>query len=213
LFTEDDDVERCPDCGVDLVPFQSLAPSPEAQLELEALEAETPVEMRTRPFWDVGRSKGLLLLCALLGLASYALPWFSQTAPETRVLTGFQLARHHVGWLWGGAIGWFILIPLLLTRRTIVAMRGVRMISAVFASMTALEVLVFVNMTASRQNQVLVQFAWLWGIWVSSFVSATGTCAALTLGGSLPEPPEPAPAPDTQATKLASRSVRKRQLH
>ena len=210
LFTGDDDVELCPECGVDLVSFQSLAPSPEAQLELEALEAATPLAMRTRPFWDFGRGRGLLLICALLGLASYALPWFSQSSPETRVLTGFQLARHHVGWLWGGAIGWFILIPLLLTRRTIAAMRGVRMISAVFASMTALEVLVFVNMTASRQNHVLVQFAWEWGTWVSSFVSAVGTCAALTLGGSMPEVPAAREQPEAPAR---TGSVDKRLLH
>lgn len=210
LFTEDDAVERCPDCGVDLVPFQSLAASPESRLELEAAEAQTPVEHRVRPFWDLGRGKGLLLICALLGLASYALPWFSQSSPETRVLTGFQLARHHVGWLWGGAVGWFILLPLLLTRRTIVQMRGVRMISGVFASMTALEVLVFVNMTGSRQTQVVVQFAWEWGIWVSSFVSAVGTCAALALGGSLPDsPPEP---PERQGLAAAKRAG-KRLLH
>jgi hypothetical protein len=69
-------------------------------------------------------------------------------------------------------------------------MRGVRMISVVFASMTALEVLVFVNMTGSHQTQVLVQFAWEWGIWVSSFISAMGTCFAITLGGPIPHAAE-----------------------
>jgi hypothetical protein len=187
LFTEDDHVAHCPECGVELVPFHELAPSAESQLELESLVEQSPIELRLRPFWDMRRGKGLLLTCTVLGLASYALPWFSQTAPEARVLNGFELARHYVGWLWGGAVGWFILLPLLLTRRTIVAMRGVRMIAAVFASMSALEILVFVNMTASRQTHVLVQFAWEWGVWVSSFISALGTCAALTLGGSLPE--------------------------
>jgi hypothetical protein len=199
-------VAQCPECGVDLVPFQSLDHSPESQLELERITEQTPIEYRTLRFWNMRRGKGLLLACALLGLASYALPWFAQTSPETRVLTGFQLARHFVGWLWGGAVGWFILIPLLLTRRTIVAMRGVRMIAAVFASMSALEILVFVNMTASRQNHVLVQFAWEWGIWVSSFISALGTCAALTLGGPLPEIRAPQqPVVDRQAKDSRSR--------
>jgi hypothetical protein len=209
LFTEQDAVTRCPDCGVDLLPLHAVPPSPESQLEQDILTDQTPLEYRTWPFWNMQRGKGWLLLCALLGLASYALPWFSQTQPETRVLTGFQLARHYVGWLWGGAIGWFILIPLVLTRRTIVAMRGVRMISVAFASMTALEVLVFVNATASRQNHVIVQFAWEWGIWISSFVSAIGACVAVTYGGQLPEKPAIEESSGARQASLA-KSPRKR---
>lgn len=182
-------MSRCPDCGVELLPFHAVQPSAEAQLERDALLEQVPREHRRLPFWSLRHKKGVLLACALLGLATYALPWFAQTSPETRVLTGYQLARHFVGWLWGGAIGWFILLPLVLTRRSIVELRGVRLISAVFASMTALEILVFVNMTASRQHHVLVQFAWEWGIWASCFVSAVGTCAAVMLGGPLPDPP------------------------
>lgn len=84
------------------------------------------------------------------------------------------------------------------------------MISAVFASMTALEILVFVNMTASRQHQVLVQFAWEWGIWVSSFVSAVGTCGALALGGALPEAP---PANEQSQVLRRTNRTDKRLLH
>ena len=211
LYTKDDAVERCPDCGVDLVPFHEVAPSPETQLEQDYLVEQTPPEWRQLGLWDWRRGRGLLPLLALLGLASYALPWFSQSLPETRVLTGYQLARHHVGWLWGGAVGWFILIPLVITRRSIAAMRGVRMIAAIFASLTATEVLVFVNFTTSRQNQVIVQFAWEWGIWISCFVSALGACIAATLGGPLPEPqksdpelPQPAEvAPKRKRSKIA----------
>jgi hypothetical protein len=198
LYTKDDAIERCPDCGVDLVPFYEVAPSPESRLEQDALLEQTPPEWRRLAFWDFRRGRGLLPLLALLGLISYALPWFSQSLPETRVLTGYQLARQHVGWLWGGAIGWFILIPLVVSRRSIAAMRGVRMIAAVFASLTATEVLVFVNITSSRQNQVAVQFAWEWGIWISCFVSALGTCIAAMLGGPIPQTNDPelfTPAP------------------
>ncbi len=196
---------------LNLVPFHEVAPSPEAQLEQDYLVEQTPPEWRQLAFWDWRRGRGLLSLLALLGLASYALPWFSQSLPETRVLTGYQLARHHVGWLWGGAVGWFILIPLVITRRSIAAMRGVRMIAAIFASLTATEVLVFVNITSSRQNQVIVQFAWEWGIWVSCFLSALGACMAVTFGGALPErhksdpelPEHPEVAPKRKRPKVA----------
>lgn len=211
LYTKDDAVERCLDCGVDLVPFHEVTPSPESQLEQESVVEHTPLEWRQLAFWDLRRGRGLLLALAFLGLASYALPWFSQSMPETRVLTGYQLARHHVGWLWGGAVGWFILIPLVFTRRSIAAMRGVRMISAVFAALTATEVLVFVNVTASRQNQVIVQFAWEWGIWVSCFVSALGTCVAAALGGPIPEPTQGEPSPLVRkGTAAGAKRLKKR---
>jgi len=206
LYTKDDGIERCPDCGVDLVPFYEVAPSAETRMEQEALLEQTPPEWRTLSYWDWRRGRGLLLLFAVLGLASYTLPWFSQSMPETRVLTGFQLARHHVGWLWGGAVGWFILIPLVATRRSIAAMRGVRLIAAIFASMTAAEVLVFVNVTASRQTQVLVQFAWEWGIWVSCFISALGTCVAAMFGGAIP----PAPKSESEASAPVASPSRQR---
>lgn len=207
LYTKDDAVERCPDCGVELVPFYEVPPSPESQLEKEAMLEQTPLEWRRLAFWDFRRGRGLLPLLALLGLISYALPWFSQSLPETRVLSGYQLARHHVGWLWGGAVGWFVLIPLVLSRRSIAEMRGVRMIAAVFASLTATEVLVFVNVTSSRHSQIVVQFAWEWGIWISCFVSALGACIAATLGGSIPqptksEPDAPVPPPPVKPKQL-----------
>lgn len=209
LYTKDDGVERCPDCSVDLVPFQEVAPSPETQLEQEALLEQTPAAWRQMAFLDLSKGRGLLLLLALLGLLSYALPWFSQTLPETRVLSGFQLARTHVGWLWGGAVGWFILIPLVISRRSIAAMRGVRMISAVFASLTATEVLVFVNITSSRQSQIIVQFAWEWGIWVSCFISALGACIAVTFGGPQPEADQSEPQL-AAAARTETRSARSR---
>ena len=194
-----------------MVPFHEAAPSPETQLEHEYLLEQTPIEWRRLAFWDFRRGRGLLPVLAILGLLTYALPWFSQTLPETRILTGYQLARHHVGWLWGGAVGWFTLIPLVVTRRSIAAMRGVRMISAVFASLTATEVLVFVNITASRQNQVVVQFAWEWGIWISCFVSALGACIAANLGGSVPDSAKSVPdLPTPAGTAAQPKRLRKR---
>ncbi len=215
LYTKDDAIERCPDCGVDLVPFHEVAPSPESRLEQDALLEQTPPEWHKVAFWDFRRGRGLVPLLALLGLISYALPWFSQSLPDTRVLSGYQLARYHVGWLWGGAVGWFILIPLVVSRRSIAEMRGVRMIAAVFASLTAAEVLVFVNVTSSRQSQVVVQFAWEWGIWISCFISALSACIAATLGGSIPQPNKSEPdipvAP--QVSVRRGRSKRGRTLH
>ena len=204
-----------PIVAFNLVPFNEVAPSPESQLEQDYLLEQTPLEWQRLRFWDFSRGRGLLPVLALLGLLSYALPWFSQSLPETRVLTGYQLARHHVGWLWGGAVGWFILIPLVVTRRSIGEMRGVRMIAAVFASLTALEVLVFVNITSSRQNQVVVQFAWEWGIWISCFVSALGTCIAATLGGHVPDAAKSAPESPTPivVSEKKSRSKNRPTLH
>jgi hypothetical protein len=187
VYTRNEQVHRCPTCEVELVPFNQAPPSPEVRLEQDLLLEQTLPEWRKLPFWDMRRGRGFLLVLAAAGLFSYALPWFEQTMPEPRVLTGFQLARHHVGWLWGGAVGWFILIALALSRRCVADMRGVRIIATVLASLTAAEILVFVNVTAPRQDHVLVRFAWDWGLWVACFVSALGACAAARFGGPLPE--------------------------
>src|SRR5688572_31075404 len=60
--------------------------------------------------------------------------WVVLRIPEELTLSGFDLARGRAGWLWGGAVAWFILLPLVWTRRSIAKMRGVRIICCLFAA-------------------------------------------------------------------------------
>ena len=193
LYSQDEQLENCPDCGVALQRLRDLPPSPEIRLEMEAVAEQTPVEHRTRAFWDWRRGRGALVGLSVAGIAAFFLPWIALSLPETAELSGYFLARHFAGWLWGGAVGWFILIPLTLTRRTIAQMRGVRIVTTLFAGLTLAEILLLVSLPATRHSRVPVQFEWQWGLWVSAAISALGAAIATRFGGSLEKsgPTEP----------------------
>ena len=56
--------------------------------------------------------------------------------PRTIHFSGFLLARR-IGWVWGAGVGWLVLVPTVLSRRTIAQMRGAR-VAAAFLSATSL---------------------------------------------------------------------------
>ncbi len=118
------ETRQCPECGVKLVPMENLPESLDvAADELEAGEIVLP-EQRRLPWNYFGRNRGALLLIALLGLGLFFAPWVELRMPEFSVRSGFDLARGRAGWLWGGAAGWLVTLPLVWTRRTIQRLRG-----------------------------------------------------------------------------------------
>jgi hypothetical protein len=129
------------------------------------------------------------------GLVSFFLPWVELTFPERELRSGFDLARGRAGWLWGGAVGWFLVVPLVVSRRTIAAMRGVRPITALFCALTLAEVLMLVLVPPSIPRALPITFEWAFGLYLSGTVSAAGALTAVFFGGSLPPlPSEPQPA-------------------
>lgn len=196
MWSDEEGVLRCPDCDVQLLPLHELPPSAETVLEREAELERTPTEFRQLSWFDLGRGRGLLVLLALLGLFGFFQPWFELRKPDEVVLSGFRIARHFAGWVWAGAIGWFILIPLVLSRRTIASMRGIRAICAFFASLSAGEIIVLASVSPTSKVHVPIEFGWQWGLVFSAGVSVVGTIVALRLGGPLPTtatavPPSP----------------------
>jgi hypothetical protein len=157
--------------------------------EARALEPEAELPPEHRPFrWDdFGRGRGALLALALLGIAAFFCPWVIVSRPEDMVLRGFDLARGRAGWLWGGATGFFVLLPLLWTRRTIAALRGARVIATLFAAMTWLEIVVLLAFPP-RRSMVPIELEWRWGVYASAAVSLIATLVAVRLGGRLPKP-------------------------
>lgn len=179
------EARACPECGVKLVPMENLPHSLDvAADELEAGEIVLP-EQRPLPWNYFGRSRGALLAIALLGLALFFAPWVEVRMPEFSVRSGFDLARGRAGWLWGGAAGWLVLLPLVWTRRTIQRLRGVRLVSALFAAMTLLEASMLLSTPPRGQHQLPVEIVWRWGIYASLLTSVAGIVAALRLGGNL----------------------------
>lgn len=208
MWQRDENVEKCPHCDVDLVPLHQLPASAETLLEQEAELEGIPPEFRKRSWFDLSRGRGLLLAIAILGLAGFFQPWFVLSKPETIELSGFRIARHFAGWVWAGAVGWFILIALVLTRRTIAGLRGVRVISAFFASLTLAEILVLANVSPTSKVRVPIEFGWAYGLWWSALASSFGFIVAVSLGGALPrrtDPKENAPKDDSLRVPERSR--------
>jgi hypothetical protein len=177
------EAKLCPACGVRLVPMENLPPSHDALAE-EALSGEVvPPAERTLPKTYFGRGRGALLVLSVLGLGCFLAPWVVMTRPELVTLSGFDLARGRAGWLWGGAVAWFIMIPLVWTRRSVARMRGVRIICALFAAMTLGEVVVLMAMPPRASRYLSFEFEWGWGIWASGVVSLVALYFAARFGG------------------------------
>ena len=177
------DGRRCPDCDIELVPMNELPLSNEAR-ELDE-EPVHPDDVRFR--WnDFAHGRGGLLLLAGVGLGVFFCPWVEVSRPEDLVLRGFDLARRAT-WLWGGATGLFVLLPLLWTRRTRARLRGARVIATLFSALTWLEVL-FLLAFPPRRGLVPLEFDWSWGLYASGVVSLAATLIALRLGGSAAKP-------------------------
>jgi len=188
LFTSDE-ATACPDCDVALVPMHQLPPSLDA-LEEDAEQGKlTLPEDQLLPSTYLGRGRGALLVLAVLGLVSFFLPWVELTVPENATYSAFDLARLRAGWLWGGATAWFIMIPLVLTRRTIARMRGVRIVTVMFAAMTLIEVLMLWFLPPSRSATPL-ELHFRYGLFLSGAISIAGMLVAMRFGGSLDNLPK-----------------------
>jgi hypothetical protein len=195
MWSQDEGVHRCPECGVDLLALHELPASAESRLEREAEAERIPEEFRKRGLFDPGRGRGLLVALAVLGLFGFFQPWFVLRKPDEVVLSGYLIARHFAGWVWAGAVGWFMLIPLIITRRSIASMRGVRAVCVFFAALTAGEILVLANVSPTSKVHVPIEFGWMWGLFFSATVSIFGTIVALGFGGALPRRTEQAGTP------------------
>lgn len=156
--------------------------------ELEAGEIVLP-EQRPLPWNYFGRNRGAMMLISLLGLLWFFAPWVELRMPDSSVRSGFDLARGRAGWLWGGAAGWLVMLPLLWTRRTIQRLRGVRLVTALFAAMTAIEAGMLLSIPPRAQHHMPLDIAWRWGIYASLITSVLGVITALRLGGKLADLP------------------------
>ena len=178
----------CTVCGVKLVAFERLPPSADADSEAAELgEASQPVlpEDERLAWNDFRRGRGALLALATAGLVLFFVPWVALEMPKDVVRSGYELARGRAGWLWGGATGFLVLIPLVWSRRSIRSMLGARPISAMLASLTLFEVCMLVALPP-RGGRLPVELHWAFGLYASGLVSLAATVVALRFGGTLP---------------------------
>jgi hypothetical protein len=128
------EAETCPACGLELSDMTRLPPSYEGSLEEDWPEKPQFQDLPLL-YWKRGRLA--LLLAAVAGVALFFAPWIHQTAPEVDTLSGFDMARR-LGWMWGVAVSWAMLVPVVLSRRSVDRMRGARVITSIFCAIPLL---------------------------------------------------------------------------
>lgn len=184
----DSEADVCPHCDVVLRPLHDLPPSYEIREQEEVEWERTPPQDRTLPFTYFARGRGLLLGLSVLGLGLFFTPWIVLTKPELLTLSGYTLAQSRGFWFAGGAVGWFVSIPLIITRRTITRMRGVRVILTMFAATTAGQALIL-YFNAPTSDLIPLAYTWGWGFYASALVSVVAVPVAATFGGKVDDLP------------------------
>lgn len=179
-----DEGDVCTECGVALVPMHAVGPSHDAELE-EPPPALLP-EDEQFAWYEPGYGRGALLALSVLGLCLFFVPWVEVIRPDSVVRSGYDLARGRAGWLWGGACGYLVLLPLTITRRTISRLRGVRLVCVLLASLSLCEAAMLMLLPPRGHGLVPVAIEWQPGLYVSALVSLLATVAAARLGGPLP---------------------------
>lgn len=167
-----------------LRPLADLPPSFEVR-EAEAAEWErTPPEDRALPWTYVGRGRGALAVISLFGLASVFAPWIVLTKPNAVTLTGFSLMQTRGFWFGGAFVCWLVMFPLVLSRRTVTGMRGVRAVMCLFAATPFCQALLL-YLNAPTSTLVPVAYTWGIGFYANALLGLLALPFAARFGGSL----------------------------
>lgn len=176
------EASACPECGIALQPLAKLPPSHDALAE-DPLEA-VPPHHQPLPWTFLGRGRGLLALLGVLGLAAFFSPWVQETAPDILSYTGFDLGLR-LKWIWAAGAAWLVMVPLVLSRRTVQAMRGARVAVSFLAGVVIVTVAVRLLFVPSGSALRPVRYEWGWGLYASGVLAVLALAAALRFGGVL----------------------------
>ena len=174
-----DERKACPVCGVPLVGFEKLPLSDEAASQ-DGIPREP--EWEPLPPTYMGRSRGALVLLSLLGLAAFFVPWVHLTVPDIVSYSGFDLSRR-LGWAWGAGVGWFVLLPTVVTRRSIMKMRGARVAASFLSAVPGLTAVLLLARPPHGGHGVPLRFTWEWGLYATLGLSLAALGFALFFGG------------------------------
>lgn len=180
------EARACPECGLALKELTKLPPSYDAQLEDP--EEPLPPHMEKLPWTFAGRGRLLLAALAVVGFAAFFFPWVREIAPEARTLSGYNLARIS-GFFWAPAVAWFVLLPVVLSRRSIYKMRGARVAAAMLAAVALVSVSVLLAFPPKSRKHHTVKIEWQWGIYASAVTAIAALGAAARFGGKLDDIP------------------------
>jgi hypothetical protein len=154
----------------------------------ESWEEPLPPHMETLPWTYAGRGRAMLIGLALAGLALFFAPWVVETAPEIRTMSGFSFAQR-LGWIWASGVAWFVMLPLVITRRSIYKMRGARIAVGFLAGIVLTTVAVRIGFTPASSPLRPVRFEWGYGLYGSGVVAVIALAVAAFFGGRIDDLP------------------------
>jgi hypothetical protein len=164
-----------------LAQLHKLPPSIDA-LHDEAGVPTAP-EAELMPWTYLGRGKGPVAALGLAGLAFFFLPWVQLTLPYIASKSAFTLAHERIGWLWACCAAWVVLVPTVLSRRSIVQMRGARVAAAFLSAIPAVAIGILLA-KPPRGGMIPVRYTWDWPMWATLVVSLLAIGLSIRLGGS-----------------------------
>jgi hypothetical protein len=176
------EARACPECGLALEDITKLPPTAASLDDDEPFE-EVPPEMEQLPWSYLGRGRGALTFISLLGLGAFFLPWMKETVPELRQWTGLQFAER-LSWMWGPFVSWFVTVPLVLSRRTIHAMRGARFAVGLMATIVIMTVIMRIAVVPESSRFRPMRFEWSYGLYATFVLGIAALLCAVRFGGS-----------------------------
>jgi hypothetical protein len=176
---EKDEAEKCPVCGVGLAELTKLPMSDDAYAE-DGVPRQP--EYEPLPVTFLGRGRGPLALLAVCGLLLFFLPWIHTTMPDVIDYTGFLVARR-LGWAWGAGVAWFVMIPTVVSRRSIMQMRGARVAASFLAAIPGITVALLLARPPHGGHGVPLRFTYEWPLFATLVASVLALAFAFRLGG------------------------------
>lgn len=177
---EEGEAKSCPVCGMELTSFEKLPVSVEAIHDDGGVPLEPEHDLMA---WsDLRFGKGLMVVLAACGVVLFFLPWVRLTLPYIDAKSGFDLAHQRIGWLWASLVGWTVLIPTVLSRRTTAKLRGARVAAMFLSAIPAIAVAILLA-KPPRGGLVPVRYTWDWPIYAVLAISLVAMAIATRLGG------------------------------
>lgn len=186
------EAQACPECGIALKPLAKLPPSHDALAE-DPPEV-VPPHMVTLPWTYLGRGRGLLAALGIVGLAGFFAPWVYESAPDLVTHSGFDLGIR-LRWIWAAGVAFLVMVPLVLSRRSVFAMRGARFAVGFLAGVALVTVGVRLAFVPTGSLLRPVRYEWGWGLYLCGVVAAAILALAPFFGGKLDDPSQPKSSP------------------
>lgn len=177
---EEGETKSCPVCGMALTKFENLPLSHDAMHD-EGGVPLTP-ELEILPWTDLRRGKGPIAVLAIAGIVLFFLPWVRLTLPYIDAKSGYTLAHERIGWLWAAFAAWVVLVPTVLSRRSIIQLRGARVAAAFLSAIPAVAIGILLA-RPPHGGRIPVRYTWDWPMWAMLVVSVVALAISLRLGG------------------------------